>query len=98
MTGPAGLRVVVAAMEPLRGRVHRVQKVQKVQRVQRVQRGWYRPVGDEYEVSVMGMPFCHISHSNLGGELATSGGFPPFGALRHHLPPAVRWDYNLCLM
>ena len=19
---------------------------------------------------------------------------PPFGALRHHLPPAVRWDYN----
>ena len=73
MTGPAGLRVVVAAMEPLRGRVHRVQKVQ------RVQRGWYRPVGDEYEVSVMGMPFCHISHSNLGGELATSGGFSPFG-------------------
>ena len=23
---------------------------------------------------------------------ATSGGFPPFGALRHHLPPAMRWD------
>ena len=36
--------------------------------------------GDEYEVSVMGMPFCHISHSNLGGALATSGGFSPFGA------------------
>ena len=43
--------------------------------------------GDEYEVSVMGMPFCHISHSNLGGELATSGGFSPFGAYGTTFPP-----------
>ena len=26
------------------------------------------------------------------GELVAYGDFSPFGALRHHLPPAVRWD------
>ena len=33
--------------------------------------------GDEYEVSVTGLPFCHISHPKYGGESATSGGLPP---------------------
>ena len=78
----AGLKGVVSPMEPLRGRVHRVQKVQRVQRVVDC------PAGNAYKVSVTGLPFCHISRSKHGGELATSGGFSPFGALRHHLPPA----------
>ena len=32
------------------------------------------------------------------GELVAYGDFPPFGALRHHLPPAVRWDYGCWAM
>ena len=32
-------------------------QVQRVQRVQKVQRGRYRPVGDEYIVSVTGLTF-----------------------------------------
>ena len=35
------------------------------------------PAGNAYEVSVTGMPFCHICHSKHGGKSATSGGFPP---------------------
>ena len=35
-------------------------RVQRVQKVQRVQRGWYRPSGDEYKVSVTDLPFCVI--------------------------------------
>ena len=34
-----------------------VQRVQRVQKVQKVQRGRYRPVGDEYIVSVTGLTF-----------------------------------------
>ncbi len=58
--------------------------------------------GYAYEVSVTGMPFCHICHSKHGDESATSGGFSPFGALRHHLSPAVRGHnkapYNITLI
>ena len=41
---------------------------------------------------VTGLPSCCINRTVLSAELATSGGFSPFGALRHHLPPAERWD------
>ena len=38
------------------------------------------PLGNDYKVSVTGMPFYHISYSNLGNESAAYGGFSPFGA------------------
>ena len=79
-----GSKGVVSPMEPLRGRVHRVQKVQRVQRVVDC------PAGNAYKVSVTGLPFCHISRSKHGGELATSGGFSPFGAYGTTFPPQKR--------
>ena len=36
---------------------------------------------------VTGLPSCCINRTVLSAELATSGGFSPFGALRHHLSP-----------
>ena len=43
------------------------------------------------------MPFYHISHSNLGGELATSGGFSPFGAYGTTFAPvgSVSLDFRV---
>ena len=37
-----------------------------------------------------------IRYEQHSDELATSGGFSPFGALRHHLSPAVRGHNNPC--
>mgnify|MGYP001664443742 CR=1 FL=1 len=51
MTAPLALRVVVAQWG------HGAARVQRIQRVQKVQRVWYRPAGDEYEVSVTGFIF-----------------------------------------
>ena len=62
-------------------------RVQRVQKVHRVQRVVDCPAGNAYKVSVTGLPSCHICQSKHIGELTTSGGFPPFGALRHHLCP-----------
>ena len=45
---------------------------------------------------VTGLAFCCLSHDKHSAELAAFGGLPPFGALRHHLPPAERWDNNPC--
>ena len=36
--------------------------------------------GDEYKVSVTGISSLCFRHPKHGGELATFGGFPPFGA------------------
>ena len=38
--------------------------------------------------------FSFICDKQHGGELADCGGFSPFGALRHHLSPAVRGHNN----
>ena len=48
--------------------------------------------GDEYEVSVTDLPFCIIRYDKHYGNQPPPVAFPPFGALRHHLPPAERWD------
>ena len=48
--------------------------------------------GDEYKVSVTDSPFCIIWHEKHYVDQPPSVAFPPFGALRHHLPPAERWD------
>ena len=45
--------------------------------------------GDEYEVSVTDLPFCIIRHDNHYGNQPPPVAFPPFGALRHHLPPPL---------
>ena len=49
-------------------------------------------LGDEYEVSVTGFTFSVIWHSKHYGNQPPPVAFSPFGALRHHLPPAERWD------
>ena len=52
---------------------------------------WYRPQGDAYKVSVTGFAFFVIWHDRHYDDEPPSVA-PPFGALRHHLPPAERWD------
>ena len=48
--------------------------------------------GNAYKVSVTGFTFSVIWHSKHYGNQPPPVSFPPFGALRHHLPPAERWD------
>ena len=45
--------------------------------------------GDEYEVSVTDLPFCIIRHEKHYVDQPPPVAFPPFGALRHHLPAPV---------
>ena len=44
-------------------------RVQRVQKVHRVQRVWYRPAGDEYKVSVTGLPSRPHRHSDPGRRI-----------------------------
>ena len=50
------------------------------------------PSGNAYKVSVTESPFCVIWHDRHYVDQPPPVAFPPFGALRHHLPPAERWD------
>ncbi len=48
-------------------------------------------------------PVGAISYAAFGGENRTTAlrarkCIPPFGGLRHHLPPAERWDYGCLAM
>ena len=43
--------------------------------------------GNEYEVSVTGFTFSIIRYDKHYGNQPPPVAFPPFGALRHHLPP-----------
>ena len=58
----------------------------------------YAGLPPEEGACVTGLPSCCINHAEHGGESATSGGFSPFGTYGTTFPPAVRWDYNPCLM
>ena len=46
----------------------------------------------DYKVSVTGLAFCIIRHEKYYVDQPPPVALPPFGALRHHLPPAERWD------
>ena len=46
--------------------------------------------GDAYKVSVTGFTFSIIRYDKHYGNQPPPVAFPPFGALRHHLPPAGR--------
>ena len=48
--------------------------------------------GNAYEVSVTGLAFFVIWQNKHYVDQPPPVAFPPFGALRHHLPPAERWD------
>ena len=59
--------------------------------------------GDEYEVSVTGFTFSVVRYNKHYDNQPPPVAFPPFGALRHHLPAplgsvslatAERWDYK----
>ena len=52
------------------------------------------PAGNEYKVSVTGLAFYVIWYDKHYDDEPPSVAFPPFGALRHHLPSAERWDYK----
>ena len=72
----------------------------RVQRVQRVRPAFGRlvqrvadcPSGNAYKVSVTGFTFGIIWQNKHYDDQPPPVAFPPFGALRHHLPPAERWD------
>ena len=48
--------------------------------------------GNAYKISVTDSPICIIRHEKHYVDQPPPVAFPPFGALRHHLPPAERWD------
>ena len=50
------------------------------------------PSGNAYKVSVTGLAVCVIWQNKHYVDQPPPVAFPPFGALRHHLPPAMRWD------
>ena len=53
---------------------------------------WYRPQGDEYEVSVTDLPFCIIRHEKHYGNQPPPVAFPPLVPYGTTFPPAERWD------
>lgn len=57
-----------------------------------VQRGRIALAGNEYIVSVTGMPFCCINRTDHSVELATSGGHPLSGCAG--LSPIQGREYN----
>ena len=48
--------------------------------------------GNAYKVSVTGFTFSVIWHEKHYVDQPPPVASPPFGALRHHLPSAERWD------
>ena len=53
---------------------------------------WIALTGNAYKVSVTDLPFCIIWHDKHYVDQPPPVAFPPFGAFRHHLPPAEQWD------